>query len=142
MSSEHKQTYDAFVVDGLKLFSLSDNHKNYTLREFTNYFLYPLNHRKIRFFYENSQPRGLVTWCFLSHEKSEAFFKDDYIVQEEDYLADEGDQLWCIEFIAPYSNTLKVARGMQQHFRNLYPRGHKTSWKRFGRMDYKGTGYF
>ena len=142
MSPTHKEQYNTFVVDGLKLFSLSDFHKNYTLREFTHYFLYPLKHKKIRFFYEDNKPIGLVTWCFLSNKKSDAFFEDKYVVQEEDYMADQGDQHWCIEYIAPYGDALKVARGMQKHFRNLYPGYHKTNWKRFGRSTQKGKGYF
>jgi hemolysin-activating ACP:hemolysin acyltransferase len=142
MSNTHKEQYNSFVVDGLKLFSLSDFHKEYSLKEFTHYFLYPLNHKKIRFFYEDSQPKALVTWCFLSQEKSDAFFEDEYTIQEEDYIADHGDQHWCIEYIAPYNNALKVARGMQTHFRDLYPGYHKTNWKRFGRPIQKGKGYF
>lgn len=142
MSPTHKEQYNSLVVDGLKLFGLSNFHRNYTLKEFTNYFLYPLRHKKIRFFYEGKVPIGLVTWCFLSNEKSEAFFKDEYVIQEEDYRANEGDKLWCIEFIAPFGDALKVARGMQQHFRNLYPGKHKTSWKRFGRQEQHGKGYF
>ena len=110
MSPTHKEQYNSLVVDGLKLFGLSNFHRNYTLKEFTNYFLYPLSHKKIRFFYEGKVPIGLVTWCFLSNEKSEAFFKDEYVIQEEDYRANEGDKLWCIEFIAPFGDALKVAR--------------------------------
>ena len=119
------------VLDGLYLFSHSAGHRHYSISEFISYLVYPVLHGKIRFFYENGKPIGLVTWCFLPADKAQLFLDDEYVLQEEDYIANEGDQLWGIEFIAPFGHARQVMRSMQSVNLELYGKGREVFWRRF-----------
>lgn len=120
------------VLDGLYLFSNSKDHRHYSISEFLSYLVYPVLHNKIQFFYEDGKPVGLVTWCYLSNEKAQAFKDDEYILQEEDYLAESGDQLWGIEFIAPFgTHTFKIMRRMKEVHRDRYGSTRTVYWRRF-----------
>lgn len=130
MASENIDLNQA-VLDGLFLFSQSEGHRHYTVAEFISYLVYPVLNQKIRIFYEDGKPVALVTWCFLPTDKAEAFLNDDYILTEDDYVANEGDQLWGIEFIAPFGNARSVMREMQSVSRTLYGPGRKIHWRRF-----------
>lgn len=131
------------VVDGLYLFSHSDGHRHYTIAEFLTYLVYPVLHNKIKFFYEDGKPIGLVTWCFLPDDKAQAFLNDDYVLQEDDYVANEGDQLWGIEFIAPFGKVLHIMKSMQQVQTDLYGvSNRKVYWRRFKNRNSIHKGVF
>lgn len=119
------------VLDGLYLFSNSDGHRHYTITEFLSYLVYPVLQNKIRFFYEDGKPVGLVTWCFLPEDIASEFLDDRYPLEEEDYIATEGDQLWGIEFIAPFGHARMMMSAMQEEHFNVYGHGRKIFWRRF-----------
>lgn len=141
MSSPPHHLKDA-VLDGLYLFSNSEGHRHYTISEFLSYLVYPVIHQKARFYYENGKAVGLATWCFLSDEKSQAFLNDDYVLQEEDYLANEGDQLWCIELIAPHGHIWQILRDLRAHNKKLYGVTRKAHWRRFKNRNSIHKGVF
>ena len=124
------QDHSKSIVDGLYLFGLSDHHSGYIIPEFNHYFTYPLLHNKVRMFYDNGKPVGVVTWCFLTDEKAEAFSEDAYLIEEEDYISEEGDQLWGIEFIAPFGHTRPIMRAMRNMVHQRYPKHSTVHWKR------------
>jgi hemolysin-activating ACP:hemolysin acyltransferase len=119
------------VLDGIYLFSNSKDHRHYSISEFLSYLVYPVLHNKIQFFYDEGMPVGLVTWCYLSNEKAQRFLDDEYILQEEDYVAEDGDQLWGIEFIALYGHTFKIMRRMKEVHRDRYGSTRTVYWRRF-----------
>ena len=118
-----------YVLDGIYLFSHSDDHRIYTLDEFQHYLIYPVLHQKVRFFYQNDRPIGVVTWAFFTDEEAEDFRNERWMPDEAIYQRDAGDQLWGIEFIAPFGHTRKVMRGMRDHSRNLYGT-RQVHWRR------------
>lgn len=119
------------VLDGLYLFGKSEGHRHYTISEFLAYLVYPVIHNKIQFFYEDGNPVGLVTWCFLPEDKAEDFVDDRIVLGEEDYIATEGDQLWGIEFIAPFGHARQIMKSMQTLHNQVYGHGRKIYWRRF-----------
>lgn len=143
MSTDNKLDFNAAVLDGLYLFSQSEGHRNYLVSEFLAYLVYPVLHNKIKIFYEDGKPIGLVTWCFLPNDKAQAFLNDDYIIQEEDYIANEGDQLWGIEFIAPFGKVLHIMKSMQKVQTELYAvSDRKVYWRRFKNRNSIHKGVF
>ena len=130
---EISQSNAQSVLDGLFLFNQSQEHSGYCIWEFNNYFIYPLLHGKVRLFYEDNKPIGLVTWCFLSEERSQQFADEEIVLEEDDYLANEGDQLWGVEFIAPYGHARTIMRRMKELHREVYPNEYNqrpVRWKR------------
>lgn len=119
------------VVDGLYLFSQSEYHSQYTLTAFNHYLILPLLHDKLRIFYDNDKPVSLVTWCWLSDEKADLFLSDQYTPTEDDYVLQSGDQLWGIEYIAPFGHARQTMRNMRRISSELY--GPKTAvhWQRY-----------
>lgn len=119
------------VIDAMFLFNQSKEHIGYCLFEFNAYAIYPILHGKMRLFYQDDKPIGLVTWAYLSDEQAEKFFDDAYMLEERDYLPEDGDQLWGIEFIAPYGNARKIMKAMKQVYYDLYDKPKRSvHWKR------------
>lgn len=123
------------VVDSLYLFNQSPSHRLYTLVEFNHYLIYPLLHGKIRIFYENQQPISLVTWCWFSDEQAQLFLEGEYDPTEDDYKKDWDDQLWGIEFIAPYGHSRQTMRRMKELSHTLYRDNNYVHWRRLYNSD-------
>lgn len=130
------------VLDGLYLFSHSEGHKNYSVSEFIRYLVYPVLQGKICFFYEDGKPIGLVTWCFLPRDVAEQFVQDDYALDENDYVATEGEQLWGIEFIAPFGHARQIMREMNAKHRQVYGHDRQIFWRRFKNRNSIHKGVF
>ena len=123
--------FKSAVVDGIFLLSHSKYHRYYSISEFISYIVYPVLHGKIKIFYENDKPIGLVTWCFLPADKAQDVLDEEYTLQEEDYVAHEGEQLWGIEFIAPFGHTRTIMRAMNNEHSKVYGKDRKIYWRRF-----------
>ena len=111
------------VGDSIELLTKGDTHSKYTPREVINYLLLPINNNKIRLYYVDDNPIGLVTWCWLSPNKATLFLNDRYAPTDADYQLENPDgdyQLWGIEFIAPYGHTMKMMRTIRQEHKELY----------------------
>jgi hemolysin-activating ACP:hemolysin acyltransferase len=130
------------VVDGIFLLSHSKYHRYYSISEFISYIVYPVLHGKIKIFYEDDKPVGLVTWCFLPADKAQAFLDEEYVLQEEDYIATDGEQLWGIEFIAPFGHARTIMRAMNNEHSEVYGRGREVFWRRFKTHNSMHKGVF
>lgn len=129
------------VLDGLFLFANSEEHCWYDVREIFIYLIYPLMHNKIRFYYDESgKPVALYTYCFLSKEKSEAFLNEDYYLTEEDYIAEDGDELWGIEFIAPHGHIRKMFSDIKREYAEKYGKPRPIFWRRLSNPSKKRRG--
>jgi len=97
-------------VDALGLVCRSTSHQHYTVDDLQSYILFPYNHNKLRVYYEDGLPIGLVTWAWLSPERANDFLLGKVDLEEEDYVLEktEGYQLWGIEFISPYKKARKI----------------------------------
>jgi len=129
-NSLRSQDYAKSVLDGLCLFGLSEHHCSYTLLEFSYYFIFALQNDKARLFYDQGEPVAAATWCFLSNDKGKAFASNTYSIEEEDYKAESGDQLWGLELIAPFGHIGKVIKDIRDMVHNRYPKHPNVHWKR------------
>lgn len=129
----HIDRYKA-VVDGIGLFNEGDTHSKYTLTELNTYLLLPIEYNRIRFYYQDDKPIGLITWCWLSPTQSTLFLEDKYQPTPEDYQREnpgEGYLLWAIEFIAPFGHTRKVIRNISKEHKELYGTTAQVHFRRF-----------
>jgi cytolysin-activating lysine-acyltransferase len=122
-------SYERAIVDGLYMFSQSPEHIRYTISDFNRYLVYPVLHDKCRIFYEDEKPIGLVTWAWLTNEEVDAFLSTKWALDETTYQRDTGDQLWGMDFIAPFGHTRLVMRRMRQISKDLYG-DTKCHWRR------------
>lgn len=107
-----------------------------------SYLVYPILHGKIKIFYEDDKPVGLVTWCFLSEEKGRDFVDDRHTLTEEDYLATDGEELWAIEVIAPFGHVRPIIKAMSNLHRDTYGTKRVARWRRFKNRHYTHKGVF
>lgn len=129
------------VLDGLFLFNQSDAHLRYSLSEFNAYFVFPLLHDKARIFYDGDKPIGLVTWVWLTDDEAQGLLDSTWSPSEETYARDEGDQLWGIEFIAPYGHTRQIMRSMRTLSKELYGDA-PVNWRRYYNPNKRHTRRF
>ena len=117
---------------GLELFRASPFHRHYSVDEVYTFLQLPIKHSKIRLYYDNETPVGLLTWCWLTKQDSEAFLQDTYLPTEEDYQYDAPDtkELWCMEFIAPYGHTRQMIRSIKHSIQQTHG-PQKVNWRRF-----------
>ena len=119
------------IADGLQLFINSSIYNRYRLKDINTYLVLPVNNNKIRIFYQQDQPIGLITWCWLSTTKSNLFLDDKYNPSEEDYKQDTSDKLWGMEFIAPFGHTRKMMRSIRKTTTELYGTANQVHFRRF-----------
>ncbi len=63
-------------------------------------------------------------------EAGKDFLNDEYYITEEDYVEDNKQELWGIEFIAPYGNTRQIMSMLRKEYHNTYTRKEKINWRR------------
>lgn len=132
---------NASVLDGIHLFAVSDRHRYYSVYELYHYFIYPLMHDKVRIWHDdNNKPIGLFTWCFLSTEKASAFLNDECLLEEEDYMADGGDEIWGVELIAPYGHARQIVTDLKQQYRDKYGLERPIYWRRLHQPNHRRKG--
>ncbi len=119
------------VVDGISLLQSGDTHLTYTPSEVNTFLLLPIEHDKIRLYYEGDKVVGLITWCWLSTTKSNLFLNDEYVPTKEDYRQDTSDDLWGMEFIAPFGHTRKMMRAIRKTTTELYGTTNEVHFRRF-----------
>jgi cytolysin-activating lysine-acyltransferase len=127
------------VLDCLRLFNKSEDHRLYTLAEFHSYCLFPLLYKKARLFYDGAQPIGFVSWAWITEEEATEFLSErwapDEAVWKRPDIIDDQYQLWGIDFIAPYGHTTKVMRGMMKHSQTVLGQRVPANWRRFKSPD-------
>ena len=125
-----KIDYNKAISDGLNLFLQGQWQRNYSVVDLERYLIYPIKHDKIRFYYKGEQPIGLITWCWLDKEEGNKFLNNDYYITEKDYVGDSKEELWGIEFIAPYGDALRLMKTMKKEHDNFYGKTNKVNWRR------------
>jgi cytolysin-activating lysine-acyltransferase len=136
-----KKTPNSAVLDGLFLFATSEDHRWYSVAEFYQYFIYPLMYDKLRTWHdEDGKPIGLFTYCFLSSEKAQAFLDDEYVIQESDYLAEDGDEIWGVELIAPFGHARKIVSDLKKEYAEKYGKPRPIYWRRLSKPSNRRRG--
>ena len=127
------------VIDSLFLFNQSDDHRLYTLVEFSHYCLFPIIHDKCRLFYNNDKPVGFVSWAWLTEEEASEFLSERWMPGEDVWMrsdtVDDRYQLWGIDFITPYGHSLSVMRDMMRHSQSVLGKRVPAHWRRFKQPD-------
>jgi len=118
------------LSDGLELFKQSKWHKVYNLNDIHRYLIAPIKYNRIRLYYQEDKPIGLVTWCWLTKEAGSNLLQNQYYITEEDYIADDKEELWGIEFVTPYGNAREVMSMIRKEHNKLYQRQEKINWRR------------
>jgi hemolysin-activating ACP:hemolysin acyltransferase len=129
----HIDKYKA-TSDSLDLLTRGDIHSKYTPSEVISYILLPINHNRIRLYYVDDKPVGLITWCWFSPDKANLFLEDRYTPTSKDYEQEnpgEDYQLWCIDLIAPYGHARKMVRTVRNEHKELYGTTTKVHFRRF-----------
>jgi|TARA_R110002126_G_scaffold243328_1_gene386443 hemolysin-activating ACP:hemolysin acyltransferase len=118
------------LADGLELFKQSKWHKKYNVEDIYRYLIAPIKHNRIRLYYQEDKPVGLVTWCWLDKQAGKDFLQGQYYITEDDYVEDSKEELWGIEFITPYGDARQVMSLILKYHKDLYQRQEKINWRR------------
>jgi hemolysin-activating ACP:hemolysin acyltransferase len=130
------------LADGLELFKNSRWHKVYNVDDVYRYLIAPIKYNRIRLYYQEDKPIGLVTWCWLSKEDGQRFLNNDYYITESDYVSDTNEELWGIELLAPYGNARQVFSLIRKEHTNVYGRNEKVNWRRLHEPSKRHTREF
>ena len=118
------------LADGLELFKQSKWHKVYNINDIYRYLVAPIKHNRIRLYYQEDKPIGLVTWCWLNKEAGKSLLSNQYYITEDDYITDDKEELWGIEFVTPYGNARQVMSMIRKEHNKIYQRQEKINWRR------------
>jgi|TARA_R110000823_G_scaffold152465_2_gene283448 hemolysin-activating ACP:hemolysin acyltransferase len=130
------------LADGLELFKNSKWHKVYNVDDVYRYLIAPIKYNRIRLYYQEDKPIGLVTWCWLTKEDGQRFLNNDYYITESDYVSDTNEELWGIELLAPYGNARQVFSLIRKEHTNVYGRNEKVNWRRLHEPSKRHTREF
>jgi len=137
-----KIDYSTALSHGIELFRQSKWHKDYNVEDIYRYLVSPIEHNRIRFYYEYDKPIGLVTWCWLSKEDGKKFLDNNYYITDKDYVSDKDEELWGIELLAPYGNARQVMRLIRKEHADVYRRSEKVNWRRLHEPNKRHTREF
>ena len=137
-----KIDYNTALSHGIELFRQSKWHRDYNVEDIYRYLVSPIEHNRIRLYYEYDKPIGLVTWCWLSKEDGKKFLDNNYYITDKDYVSDKDEELWGIEFIAPYGNARQVMRLIRKEHADVYGRNEKVHWRRLHEPNKRHTREF
>ena len=112
------------------------------MSQFQRYFMYPVLENKIQIFHQDDRPIGLVTWCYLPQDIGDEFLNCRYDLEAEDYLAEDGEELWGIEFMAPFGHARKIMSEMRRYYKQRYGPSRPVYWRRLHAPDIKHKGVF
>lgn len=120
------------IADGLQLFINSNTYKKYRLEDINTYLILPINNNRIRIFYQEDQPIGLITWCWLTENKAQKFLRYEYDPKQEDYadIDRENKQLWGLDFISTTGKAKTMMSSVRKEHKELYG-STKVHWRRF-----------
>ncbi len=120
------------IADGLQLFINSSIYNRYRLKDINTYLVLPVNNNRIRIFYQQDQPIGLITWCWFTKEKADKFLQYKYDPVEEDYKSTKinNKQLWCLDFISTKGKAKQMITSVRKEHAEIYGHG-KVHWRRF-----------
>jgi len=120
------------ISDGLMLFINSGSHSKYNLNDINSYLILPISNNRIRIFYEEDKPIGLITWCWFKKEKADKFLQYKYNPTQEDYKDKDikDKQLWGLDFISTTGKAKQMMTSIRKEHAELYG-SNKVHWRRF-----------
>ena len=120
------------LVDALTLFLSSKGHReNYSLKDIETFLVFPLKYGRMKVFYEDEKPVGLVSWAFLSPE-AEKQYQTFSTLSEDDFKSVDGT-LWGLDVVSNGKSTREMLSYLSRLKKKVYP-DHSGSIK-FTRFD-------
>jgi len=93
----------------------SSSHSQWTLQDVNRLIVPPmLSGQYFLFRDSNGSVIGYASWARLTDIAAHGFISGERKLQPEDWCA--GDQLWFIDFIAPFGGVLEIVRGIKAVF--------------------------
>ncbi|MEK9728085.1 MAG: toxin-activating lysine-acyltransferase [Candidatus Margulisiibacteriota bacterium] len=100
----------------LSVMLASDFHQPYLINDFGTAILVPIHLNQFRVYKKGQTPIGFVSWAFLSTDVAEKYRQGNYHLNFDDWKS--GDELWFIDFIAPYGHIRSIVRDLKK---NVFP---------------------
>lgn len=107
------------------LFLNSPLHLGYAVHQLTTFILTPLRLGQFRIYRSARGPVAYVAWAWLTAAAAEDYALQRRGLTPADWNA--GDQLWFIEFIAPFGHGPRIVADLRQ---NVFPRAVAQSLRR------------
>ena len=100
----------------LSLMIVSEFHQPYLINDFGTAILVPIHLNQFRVYKKNQIPIGFVSWAFFSESIAQKYKQGNYHLTYDDWTS--GDQLWFIDFIAPYGDIRSMIKDLKN---NIFP---------------------
>ena len=118
------------------LMGQSDEYCSYTVDDIHRLILPPVALQQFRIWEVESHPVGFVTWAMLNEEAQQGYWDGTRLLQPDDWKA--GENLWLIDFVAPYGGVRPMVREGRKHLRSILGEGVLGRANRISR----GKGWF
>lgn len=92
------------------LMMLSSVHRKWSADDFNRLVLPPL---RLKQYYITKDRKAFLSWAFLTEEARDGYLNRTRKLQEYDW--NNGDELWFIDFIAPYNNARTAIREIREN---------------------------
>lgn len=107
------------------LFLNSPLHLGYAVHQLPTFILTPLRLGQFRMYRSARGPVGYVAWAWLTAAAAEDYAQQRRSLVPQDWNA--GDQLWFIEFIAPFGHGPRIVADLRQQ---VFPQAVAQSLRR------------
>jgi cytolysin-activating lysine-acyltransferase len=102
---------EEFVGFSASLMLLSEIHRRWKIADFERLLVPPFSLQQFRCYRRGAEAAGLVTWAYLSDEKSEEFLSASRKMQLSDWQS--GDILWLIDVIIPHGGVWTIVSDLR-----------------------------
>jgi cytolysin-activating lysine-acyltransferase len=116
----------------------SDIHKSWTAHDLMRLFMTPILLNQYRIFYRDRRPVGFMTWALFGEDAVRAYVDRYRKLQPMDFHS--GDQVWVIDFVAPFGGTQGFVREMRKQISERYP-VQKAHWIRNSQTPHRRLGF-
>lgn len=99
------------IGDIMQIWLAVKTHRNTSLREFERSIFPPIDLNQFRIYHKKNRPIGFVSWAHFTPELGEAYISGDFDFLPEYWNG--GDQVWFIDFIAPYGDAYDIANDLK-----------------------------
>ena len=111
-----------------ELLAESQTYGHWQMDKVIQTFVPPIAHKQAMVFRNKGKLVALVTWAWVSDQALDELKSGSRRIQLDDWQS--GENLFFVDFIAPYGDVPKVMRHVLQRFRNQRKKGLKGHWYR------------
>lgn len=128
--------WTACVSSAVLLMAETDLYKNHTVADLKRTLFPPVKLGQYRIYLKSGKPHAFVSWAYLSPEVREGFISRTRQLQPEDW--NSGDELWFINFIAPYGGVRSIIRDLYK----IHPNAVGYTSRTYGTGEVQRVGKF